>query len=146
MDLSGLKWPLIILILVGIAWLCSSAGVNFMVKNFTKAIPGQDPQRDKIDEAGLTRVATYLMFLLRWEYAKNVLELAINRYGPSGQNYYYNLYRLAKCYEKLGNYQRAYEILRDLAAIDAHQYDSRVPEYNNLNLRATKLKEVHELK
>lgn len=134
------------MIIISVVWLGSRPGLNFMISNFTKAPPGENPQRDKIDEAGLTRIATYLMFLLRWEDAKNVLELAINRYGPAGENYYYNVYRLAKCYEKLGKYQEAYEILRDLASIDAHQYDPRVPEYANLTLRANKLKEVHELK
>lgn len=146
MDLSGLKWPIIILLIIGIAWLASSSGVNYMVRNFTKSVPGQDAQRDKVDEAGLTRVAGYLMFLLRWEYAKNVLELCIQRYGDKGANYWYNMYRLAKCYEKLGRYQEAYNILKDLAQINAHQYDSRVPEPENLSLRAGKLKEVHELR
>lgn len=145
MDLSGLKWPLIILIIVVIGWLGSSGGVNYMVNNFTKATPGVDAQRDKTDEAGLTRVAGYLMMLLRWERSKDVLETVINRYGNTGANYWYNMYRLAKCYEKLGRYQDAYNILRDLAQLNAHQYDDRVPEFDNLNLRANKLKEVHNL-
>lgn len=145
MDLSGLKWPLIILVIVAVGWLGSSGGVNYMVNNFTKATPGADAQRDKIDEAGLTRVAGYLMMLLRWERSKDVLETVINRYGNNGANYWYNMYRLAKCYEKLGRYQEAYNILRDLAKINAHQYDDRVPEFDNLNLRANKLKEVHNL-
>ncbi len=146
MDLSGLKWPLIILVIIGIGWLASSGGVNYMIKNFTKATPGQDIQRDKADEAGLSRIAGYLITLLRWERAKNVIELTINRYGDSGANYWYNLYRLARCYEKLERYQEAYNILRDLAQINAHQYDNRVPEYDNLNLRSQKLKELYELK
>ncbi len=145
MDLSGLKWPLIILVIVVIGWLGSSGGVNYMVNNFTKATPGADAQRDKVDEAGLTRVAGYLMMLLRWERSKDVLETVINRYGNTGANYWYNMYRLAKCYEKLGRYQEAYNILRDLAQLNAHQYDDRVPEFDNLNLRANKLKEVHNL-
>jgi len=145
MDLSGLKWPLIILVIVAIGWLGSSGGVNYMVNNFTKAPPGVDAQRDKVDEAGLTRVAGYLMMLLRWERSKDVLETVINRYGNNGANYWYNMYRLAKCYEKLGRYQEAYNILRDLAQLNAHQYDDRVPEFDNLNLRANKLKEVHNL-
>lgn len=145
MDLSGLKWPLIILVIVVIGWLGSSGGVSYMVNNFTKATPGADAQRDKVDEAGLTRVAGYLMMLLRWERSKDVLETVINRYGNTGANYWYNMYRLAKCYEKLGRYQEAYNILRDLAQLNAHQYDDRVPEFDNLNLRANKLKEVHNL-
>ncbi len=146
MDLSGLKWPVIILIIIGIGWLASSGGVNYMIKNFTKSVPGQDIQRDKTDEAGLSRIAGYLITLLRWERAKNVIELTINRYGDTGANYWYNLYRLARCYEKLGRYQEAYNILRDLAQVNAHQYDNRVPEYDNLNLRTQKLKELYELK
>jgi hypothetical protein len=84
MDLSGLKWPVIILIIIGIGWLASSGGVNYMIKNFTKSVPGQDIQRDKTDEAGLSRIAGYLITLLRWERAKNVIELTINRYGRFG--------------------------------------------------------------
>jgi hypothetical protein len=52
----------------------------------------------------------------------------------SGANYWYNLYRLARCYEKLERYQEDIISSETLAQINAHQYDNRVPEYDNLNL------------
>jgi len=145
MDLSGLKWPLIIVVIIGVGWLLSSGGVNYMVGKFTSATPGADVEQDKIDEAGLYRVAGYLMFLWRYEKAANVIDLAITRYGDAGPNYWDNLYRLAKCYEKMRDYQSSYNVLQDLMAANASQYDDRVPENDNLSLRAARLKEVHEL-
>ena len=56
MDLSGLKWPIIIAAVVGIGWLATSGGINWMVGNFTKATPGIDEQQDKVAEVGLSRV------------------------------------------------------------------------------------------
>jgi len=145
MDLSGLKWPIIIVVIVAIGWLMTSGGVNWMVGNFTKATPGQDAARDKTDEAGLSRVGGYLLVLWRWEKAAKVMETSIDRYGTNGANYWYNLYRLATCYDRLERYQDSYDTLQDLIAANAHQYDERVPNNDNLSLRASKLKEVNEL-
>ncbi len=145
MDLSGLKWPIIIAVIVGIGWLGSGPGINWMIKNFTKAVVGQNAERDKTDEAGLTRVSGYLLMLWKYEKAKNVMEICMNRYGPSAPNYWYNVYRRAKCYEKLGNFQQAYKILKRLESESAEQYHDSVPTNDALRLRAQKLKEVHEL-
>lgn len=145
MDLSGLKWPVIILVIVAVGWLCTSGGVNFMVNNFTKATPGEDEKRDKTDEAGLTRVAGFLMKTFRYEWALDVMEQAMDRYGEDGANYWYNKYRTAKCYEKIEDYQRSHTILQELIAANAHDLDERVPENDNIKLRAEKLKETHEL-
>lgn len=145
MDLSGLKWPLIILVVVVVGWLLSSGGVSWMEKNFTKATPGQNTTRDKTDEAGLSRLGGYCLYLWRYERAAGLFESAIDRYGEDGANYWYNLYRLAKCYEKMERYQDSYDVLEQLITANASQYDDRVPENDNLSLRANKLKEVHEL-
>lgn len=145
MDLSGLKWPAIILVIAGVVWLMSSGGVSWMEQNFMKATPGVDAAKDKTDEAGLTRLGGYLLTLWRYEHAARVMEAAIARYDINGANYWYNHYRLVKCYEKMGDYQRAYNVLKQLAGATAHQYDKRVPENDNLSLRASKLKELHEL-
>ena len=109
MDLSGLKWPIIIAVVVGVIWLGTSGGVSFMVNNFTKAVPGENPGRDKTDEAGLTRIGGYLMMTFRYGWAIDVMETAMDRY-PDGANRVYNYYRTAKCYEKLDDYgdQREY--------------------------------------
>lgn len=145
MDLSGLKWPLIIVIVVAIGWLASSGGVNWMVKQATKATPGQDQAQDVKDEARLSKISGYLMILWRYERAAEVLNDCFARYGASGANYWHNKYRMVKCQEKMENYQQAYNILQELLAAQAWTYDKRVPDMDNLSLRASKLKEVHEL-
>jgi len=143
--LSGLKWPAIIAVIVGIGWLGTSGGVNWMYDNFTEATPGVDAEQDKIDEAGLTKLGGYLMMLWQYDKAIDAMEAAINRYGPQAPNYYYNYYRLAKCYERTGQYQRALNQLRDIMGMEAWNHDDRIPNRDNLALRAQKLKEVHEL-
>jgi tetratricopeptide (TPR) repeat protein len=145
MDLSGLKWPLIIAIVVGVGWLFSSGGVEFMIKQATKHTPGVDAVQDERDEALLSRIGGYLLYLWRYQRAAEVFLTAIDRYGVNGKNYWYNLYRLHTCYERLGQYQDAYDVLQMLIQANANQYDKRVPELDNLSLRASKLKEVHEL-
>lgn len=145
MDLSGLKWPLIIVVVIFIGWLGTSGGINWMVNNATAATPGQDVERDTLDEATLTRVGGYVMMLWRYEKAAEVMETAIMRYGPAGKNYYYNYYRLVRCYERMQQYQKAYNVIQELIAMKAWEQDSRVPEFDNLNLNAQKLREVHEL-
>ncbi len=145
MDLSGLKWPAIFVVVVAVIWLGTSGGVSFMVDNFVKATPGENPGRDKSDEAGLTRVAGFLVMTFRYEWALEVSELAIERYGQTGANYWNNKHRISRCYEKLEDYQKSYTILQELMAANAHDIDDRVPDNENLRLRAEKLKEVHEL-
>ena len=145
MDLSGLKWPLIIVIVVAVGWLASSGGVSWMQTNFTKASPGTDLERDKIDEAGLSRLATYVLYLWKYEKAKEILNLSVERYGEGGANYWFNVYRISTCNERLGNYQEAVDDLQYLMDNDANAKDPRVPELDNLALKAAKIREVHEL-
>lgn len=145
MDLSGLKWPVIILVIIGIGWLASSGGVNYMHKSFTKATPGVDAARDATDEAGLTRLANYLLYLWRYDKAETVLNDIFDRYGRTGKNYYLNSYRLALVYEKQKRFQEAYNVLQELIGEEAGEIDDRVPNRDNLSLRASKLKELYEL-
>lgn len=145
MDLSGLKWPAIILAVVAVCWLGSSGGVFYMVNSINNSTPGQDASRDKRDETVLTAVAGYNMYTLRYWDAAEVLKLAIKRYGTNGANYYYNQLRLAKCWEKLSLMQESYNIIRDLADINAKQYDGRIPSQEELRGRAERLKEVNNL-
>ena len=51
MDLSRLKWPLIVALVVGVGWLLSEGGVNHMHKKFTSVAPGQDANADEMNEA-----------------------------------------------------------------------------------------------
>ena len=145
MDLSGLKWPIILAVVIGGIWLLSSGGTNFMIKNFTKAQPGADPARDKTDEAGLSRIGGFLMKTFRYEKAFEVFDTAATRY-PNGANVLYNRYRMAKCAEKMEKYNLSVNILESLMAMDAHSIDDRVPPRDILRPRAEKLIEVHELR
>ncbi len=140
MDLSGLKWPAIIIAVVAVLWLGSSGGVNYMVNDFTKATPGQNAVRDKNDEANLTEVAGYLIFMMNYGKAAEVMNLSVQRYGTNGANYYYNQYRLANCLEKTGRAQESGTIIKGLADINAKQYDDRIPSQETLNARAAGLK------
>jgi hypothetical protein len=148
MDLSGLKWPIIIALVVLLGWLGTGPGISWMQGNFEKATPGEDATKDETDEAGLTRLAGYALWTFQYEKALEIMESAISRYDKNGKNYWFNQYRLVKCYEKRGTqegYQAAYNILRALEQADAEQFDDRVPNRDNLSLRAAKLKEVHDL-
>ena len=80
----------------------------------------------------------------RWKRAYDVLSTAIERY-PNDPNYYYNLYRIGRCEERLGNYQAMVDILRDLITDDAHEVDARVPHTESLMSKASKLVEIHDL-
>ncbi|NLF57065.1 MAG: hypothetical protein GX580_05460 [Candidatus Hydrogenedens sp.] len=145
MDLGKLKWPLIIAAVVLVFWLASNGGVNYMVSKFTTAVPGQDQERDRLDEAGLSRFGGYLMYTFQFDKAASVLELAVDRYGPLGANYWYNLYRLSKCYDRLKRYRESYDILTMLVDNDASQFDKRVPDSQIMRVTATRLQEVQGL-
>ncbi|OQB41734.1 MAG: hypothetical protein BWY09_00546 [Candidatus Hydrogenedentes bacterium ADurb.Bin179] len=145
MDLSGLKWPVLILVIVGIGFLASSPGINFMVGRYTKSTPGQNAELDTRDEVGLTHIAGYLLYQWRYQRAYDIMKLAVDRYGASGANCWYNKYRMAKCLEKLGRIQESCTLLEELMAANAHAVDARVADNNNLKLRITKIKEVNEL-
>lgn len=145
MDLSGLKWPLIIGIVILAFWLVSEGGVNFMYKRFTATpVDQQDANQQVAYEAGLSRLGGFLLKTFRYKKAEEVLTEAVTRY-PEGKNYLYNRYRLAKCAEKLGHYADSVDILVNLRDMGAHDYDDRVPNYDVLNLRIDKLAETHEL-
>ena len=145
MDLSGLKWPLIIAAIVGIGWLASSPGVSWMEANFTKSTPGADAERDKLDEAGLSRLATYVLYLWKYQKAKDLMTESIERYGENGANFWFNKYRISTCDDRLGNWQEAVDGLQELIDVDAHTKDDRIPEIDNLQLKMEKIKSVHEL-
>ena len=144
MDLSRFKWPVIILLVIGVFWLFSSAGINFMHNKFTKVTPGQDAKVDKATEAGLSRLGGFLIKTFRYEKGLGVLTDACTMY-PEGANYWYNQYRMAKCLEKMDRVDEALQILDTLHANDIHTVDDRVPPADVLKLRIDKLQEVHGL-
>lgn len=145
MDLSGLKWPLIIVLVMGLMYLFSEGGANFMFRKFTATpVDQQDADRRTACEAGLSRLGGFLLKTFRYEKAEEVLRTAVERY-PEGNNSLYNQYRLAKCAEKLGRDADCVAILVRLRNMGAHQYDPRVPDYDVLNLRIDKLAGVSQL-
>ena len=144
MDLGQLKWPLIAVIVILGAWLISDPGVNYMYNRFTREAPGVDAERDKANEAGLSRLGGFLLKTFRYERAQDVFQRSLQLF-PEGENALYNHYRLAKCAEKLNNPQEAIRILRELRDIDAHSMDERVPDGDTLKLRADKLMEMYDL-
>ncbi|HRI89235.1 MAG TPA: tetratricopeptide repeat protein [Candidatus Hydrogenedentes bacterium] len=144
MDLSRLKWPLIIIVIVGVGWLVTDGGVKWLRAKFNEGTPGQDIKQDEFNEQGLTNLAGFLIKTFRYASAEQVILDAMERY-PQGKNFLNNKYRLAKCVEKQGRYEECIQILADLRDMDANQYDPRVPEVDVLNLRIDKLAETHEL-
>ena len=144
MDLSRLKWPVIIIVIVVIGWLVTDPGVRFLRAKLTEGQVGVDAKQDEANEAGLSMLAGFLIKTFRYASAEEVLKDALDRY-PNGKNALLNQYRQAKCREKQGDYEGCIEILASLRDMDAHQTDDRVPEVDVLNLRIDKLAETHEL-
>lgn len=144
MDLSWLKWPLIILAVVGALWLLSSGGTAYMYNRFS-ADPGEDEVLARRYESGLTNLGNFLLKTLRYEEAEEVIRSAVEKY-PNGKNVYLNWYRLAKLAEKRGAYEESVRILEGLMREDANAFDKRVPPYDNLRLRADSLIETHDLR
>ena len=50
MDLSRLKWPLIIIVGVGAIWLLTDPGVKFLRNHFNQGEVGADPKKDYQDK------------------------------------------------------------------------------------------------
>ena len=144
MDLSKLKWVLIAAVVIGGGWLVTEGGINWVYKNATEDTAGADPEKDKIDESTLSRYGGFLLTTFRYEKAKEFYQTAIDRY-PDGDNLWWNYYQMARCEEKLYNYQRAADILRMLWLEDAHQYDKRVDGQSTLKQRLDLLIELNDL-
>lgn len=144
MDLSKVKWVFIAAVVLGGGWLATEGGVNWAFNRATSGTPGQDENADKVAEATLTRYGGFLLSTFRYDKAKKFYTEAITRF-PGGENAYWNRYQLARCEDKLGNFQSEADLLYSLYEIDAIQYDERVPNSNELQLRIQKLVEVHEL-
>jgi tetratricopeptide (TPR) repeat protein len=144
MDLSWMKWPLIVGVVFLVFWLLSSAGVNFMYSKFTAGTPGADAAVDTRNEAGLTKLGNYLMKTLRYSKAEEVIQKAVDTY-PQGANYWLNVFRLVRLAEKREDYQHAVDLLQYLIQNDAPGKNPHIPQIENLEARMQKLIEVHEL-
>lgn len=144
MDLSKIVKLVAVLAIVGVIFYFTGPGMQYRFESFTKSFPGDDAERDVFDEEGLSSLAGQYIFTFRYEKAAYVLETALDRY-PEGANQFHNLYRLAKCYEKMEDWSGAADALRQLIDINASQYDDRVATNEQLELRLAKLVELHEL-
>lgn len=144
MDLSRLKWPLVIIVVVFLGWLLTEPGVRALRNHFNQGEVGADAKKDEYNEAGLSKLAGFLMLTFRYASAEQVLLDAMEKY-PEGVHFLHNRYRLAKCVEKQGRYDECVDILVDLRDMNAHQYDEEVPEPDILQTRIDKLIETHEL-
>ncbi|PCJ53775.1 MAG: hypothetical protein COA73_14960 [Candidatus Hydrogenedentota bacterium] len=145
MDLSKVKWVVIVLVVVGGGWLVTEGGMDYVFNAATEELPGNDPEKDVIDEASLSKYGGFLLSTFRYTKAKIFYTAAIERYGPEGGNYYWNIYQLARCEEKMGNYESAVLLLRELHNVDGDAFDERVPGRDTLKLRIMKLVETHDL-
>ena len=144
MDLSKVKWLVIFAVIIGGGWLFTSGGVNYMYNRATSGTPGVDAAKDKRNEATLSKYGGFLMATFRYDRAKDFYNAALQRY-PGGANRYWNRYQLARCHEKLEEYEDAVNLLVYLHNENAIQYDPRVANPDELKLRIQKLIEVNEL-
>ena len=145
MDLTFLKWPFIIALVVLAGWLLSNGGVNYMYGNFIDDPVGVSAEKDAANESGLSRLGGYCLRLFKYDKAMVIFQTALERY-PEGNHRWYNQYRMAKCAEKMGNPAQAVSLLQVLIAANASQFDNRVPTNENLQLRVEKLIEVNDLR
>lgn len=144
MDLSFLKWPVIILVVGAIAFAFSTPGLNMMYERAVNAPAGEDDAEDRSNEAMISRIAGIYLATFRYKSAAESYKQAVDKY-PDGENAWYNYYQLARCHEKMENWEEAVDILVMLRDKDADQYDERVPGVAELNGRIQKLVEVHGL-
>jgi len=91
----------------------------------------------------LSRLASYQMKLWRYDNAIKFLDASNKRYGTQAPNYFYNIYRLAKCYDRKEMWRKSYNALQVLIRANAGQQDDRIANNDNLSLRASKLKEMY---
>ena len=145
MDLSKVKWVVLVAVLLVAGWiLLTDSGKEAWFNHYMKNTPGVDAAKDLKDEKGLSRLASLLIRTFRYEDAANVLDTTIKRY-PDGTQYYYNYYRLARCEEKLENYQAAADILLMIRDNHAGEIDGRIPNSKIIDYRLQQLIELHGL-
>jgi hypothetical protein len=145
MDLTKLVWLVVILAIGGGVWLFTDGGMDNRYEAATKSLVGNDPDQDIIDEAVLSKYGGTLLSTFRYEKAKKFYTASIDRYGPAGKNYWYNLEQLAKCEEKLGNDMRTLEILHGLWLENGDAHDERVSSRSQLKPRILQLIELNGL-
>ncbi|MFP6598802.1 MAG: hypothetical protein VCC01_15195 [Candidatus Hydrogenedentota bacterium] len=145
MDLSKIVWVIVILVVVGGAWLLTDGGQDKVYEDATSRLVGNDPDQDVIDEAALSKYGDLNLSMFRHEKAKKFYTAAVERYGTEGKNYWWNWQQLAKCEEKLDNAKGAVDILYNLWLKDGDAFDQRVSSRENLKNRIKNLVELNDL-
>ncbi len=143
MDLSRLKWPLLIIAVALGCWLLTEGGINWMYGRFTQSPPGSDAKLDEVNEQGLSQLGGFLFKTFRYAKAREVFEEQMKRF-PNGKNYMWTLFRVAKIDEKQENPRESVKKLSWLRDQNAHEKDDRIPDKDMLQLRIDKLNEVNE--
>jgi len=105
MDMTKIVWAVVVVVILGGGWLFTTGGMNKAYEQATKNLVGNNPEQDVIDEAVLSKYGGYNLSLFRYEQAKRFYSTSINRYGPTGKNYWWNLQQLALCEENMENPQ-----------------------------------------
>lgn len=144
MDLSFLKWPIVILVIGSLGFLISSPGIEYVYGKATAGTVGADPEADTANEATLSRLAGLELATFRYKRASEIYDAALKRF-PNGKNSWHNWYQLARCFEKLEQFDKAVDILVMLRDENADKQDERVASPTQLDARIQKLVEVHEL-
>ncbi len=144
MDLSFVKWPLIILAVGSLGFLISSPGVEYMYDRALEDPVGVDPVQDRANEASLTRLGGLVLATFRYERAAKIYDATLKRF-PDGENSWYNWYQLARCLEKMEKWGETVDVLVMLRDENADKQDERVPSPAQLENRIQKLVEIHEL-
>lgn len=156
MDLSGLKWPIIIVVVALLGWLVSSGGQTWMETRLLEYKVSENEDLNKANEQALTNLGNVFIKTMQRERGIRVLMNSIERYGEDGKNYYLNIYRCSRAHETLGDatanrekqiehYTKALQMLRYLIENNAHDIDAEIPETDVLRLRATDIAENNQL-
>jgi len=139
MNVAILKWPIIILLIVGVLWLLSSAGTNWLHKRLLEAEPSES------NEDHLTTLASFLAKTMRYEKAYEVSRDTLEKYPyPDGKLSLINMYRMGRMAEKLGRPRETvarWSVVRDilrrnpklgeeLDLIDADQIQHKIDHVN----------------
>ena len=144
----NLAKPLMLIVFLALGfgiYMMTGPGVDKAYKEATAAMPGNDPERDKIDEEVLSKYGGYMMNMMRYEKAKEFYMAAVERYGVNGKNFWYNQFQIAQIDEELGNYKEAITRFHMLWQQDGDSNDERVPNRDMLKGRTVKLIEVNGL-
>ena len=77
MNLSWLKWVVVLAVILFVLWLVGGSGTGYLQKRYTAATPGEDADIDARDESGLTSLGGFYLTTFRYDKAAEAIEAAI---------------------------------------------------------------------